>query len=176
MLDRVTKSNSLVRVQSWERRGLTIPQAAADVVRIDWPLQAGAVASGRADVICVGPTDWLVVAGSDLPEDELLETLAAAFHGSSFRATALTCALARIRIGGDHARALLSKACALDAQSADLMPGRAPRTLVAGLPVIIRCLERSSFECIVPLSYADYLMAWLADAAAEFAVTRPPGG
>jgi sarcosine oxidase subunit gamma len=161
----------LVRVQSWARRDLTIPPEAANALRTEWPLQAGAVARGRADVICIGPTDWLVVAGSELPEHELLQTLAAAFHGSSFCATPLSSALARIRIEGAHARALLSKACALDTQSADLAPGRAPRTLVAGLPVIIHCLAESNFECIVPLSYADYLMAWLGDAAAEFEPT-----
>ena len=168
MLSRVTEHTALIRVQSWTRSDRAIPREAANALRIDWPLQAGEVASGRAEVICINPTDWLVVAGIELPEEELLQILAAAFHGTPFRATALSSSLARVRIEGNHARALLSKACALDTQSADLTPSRAPRTLVAGLPAIIRCLHGPKFECIVPLSYADYLVAWLNDAAAEF--------
>jgi sarcosine oxidase, subunit gamma len=174
MLSRATERSTLVRVQSWARRERVVPREAANALRIEWPLQAGEVASGRAEVICINPTDWLVVAGIEFPEEELLQILAAAFLGTAFRATALSFSLARIRIEGDHARALLSKACALDTQSADLTPDRAPRTLVAGLPAIIRCLEGTKFECIVPLSYADYLMAWLGDAAAEFRVSVVP--
>jgi sarcosine oxidase, subunit gamma len=166
MLSRATEHSTLVRVQSWARRERVVPREAANALRIEWPLQAGEVASGRADVICINPTNWLVV-GIEFPEEELLQVLDAAFHGTPFRATALSSSLARIRIEGDHARALLSKACALDTQSADLTPGRAPRTLVAGLPAIIRCLDGLRFECMVPLSYADYLVAWLSDAAAE---------
>jgi sarcosine oxidase subunit gamma len=91
------------------------------------------------------------------------------FRGTSpFRVTDLSAAFARIRIGGAYARALLSKACALDVHSGELRPGRAPRTLVAGLPVIVRCVTDSGFECIVALSYSHYLMSWLTDAAQEF--------
>jgi heterotetrameric sarcosine oxidase gamma subunit len=87
---------------------------------------------------------------------------------SSCRATDLSAALARIRITGDPARALLSKACALDVHSDELRPGRAPRTLVAGLPTVVRCVADSAFECIVAQSYSRYLLAWLTDAAQEF--------
>jgi sarcosine oxidase gamma subunit len=59
----------------------------------------------------------------------------------------------------------------LDVYSEHLAPGRAPRTLIAGLPVVIRCLDAAVFECIAPLSYADYLLSWLTDAAAEFTAT-----
>lgn len=172
MLSRATEHTALVRVQSWARRERVVPREAANALRLEWPLQAGEVAGGRAEVICISPTDWLVVAGNEFPEEELLQALEAAFHDTPFRATALSSSLARIRIEGDQARALLSKACALDIESADLIPGRAPRTLVAGLPAIIRCLEGPRFECIVPLSYADYLLAWLSDAAAE--LWQPP--
>jgi heterotetrameric sarcosine oxidase gamma subunit len=167
MLSRVTQSSALVRVQSWTRRGLIIPQAAAEVLGTEWPLLAGTVAYGRADVICISPNDWLIVAGSGLAEDALAGCLAEALQDSSFRATTLSAALARIRLEGGEARALLSKACALDTQGADLRPGRAPRTLVAGLPVIVHCLTESSFELIVAGSYVDYVMRYLRDAAGE---------
>jgi hypothetical protein len=34
--------------------------------------------------------------------------------------------------------------------------------------VIVRRLESVVFECLAPLSYADYLLSWLTDAGAEF--------
>jgi sarcosine oxidase subunit gamma len=167
MLSRLTDRPTLVRVQSWDPHG-SAPEGAARLLELAWPLQVGAVASGRAEVICMGPTEWLVLSDSNVfREAPLLPALEEQLRGSSFRATELSSALARIRIEGSTARTLLSKACALDVHSDALAPGRAPRTLVAGLPVIIRSLGGTSFECLVSLSYADYLQKWLADAALE---------
>jgi sarcosine oxidase gamma subunit len=36
------------------------------------------------------------------------------------------------------------------------------------MPVIVWCTQLSTFECFVTVSYAEYLVSWLADAAAEF--------
>lgn len=167
MLSRLPSSAALIRVQNW-LRGASAPESVTRLLGLDWPHQAGEVARGNVDVICIGPTDWLVVSASDAGAEMLLEALQAAFQGSSFRATDFSSALARVRIDGGHGRALLAKACALDVYSESLAPGRAPRTLIAGLPVVIRCLESAVFECIAPLSYADYLLSWLTDANAEF--------
>jgi sarcosine oxidase subunit gamma len=168
MLSQLPLSDPLIRVQSWAR-GASAPESAERLLGLDWPFKAGdVVRDDRVDVICIGPTDWLVVAASAAGSDRLLHALEEAFRGSFFRATDFSAALARIRIGGAHGRALLSKACALDVYSGNLAPGRAPRTLIAGLPVVIRCLESDVFECLTPLSYADYLMTWLTDANAEF--------
>ncbi len=168
MLSRLTDSATMIRVQSWERQ-CAAPERAAQLLGVTWPLQAGAVASGRADVICVGPTEWLVLSSSEVSLDvPLMAALEEQLQGGSFRATDLSAAYARIRIEGPDAHSLLSKACALDVYSDALQSGRAPRTLVAGLPAVIRCLGPSTFECLVSLSYADYLQAWLSDAALEF--------
>ncbi len=162
MLELMTDAATLIRVQSWDRaRG--VPR----FFEIDCPAKVGSVASGaRGAVICTAPTDWLIVAALD---SGLARALDEQIRGTpSFRVTDLSAALARIRIAGAYARALLSKACALDAHYDELRPGRAPRTLVAGLPVILRCVADSDFECIVALSYSHYLVSWLTDAAQEF--------
>jgi heterotetrameric sarcosine oxidase gamma subunit len=164
MLSRSPNSAAMLRVQSWSR-GTRPPEAIERLLELDWPVQVGQVAQGALDVICIGPADWLLVskAGGDLVR-AVEETL----KGSSFRATNLSCAWARILIDGTAATALLRKACALDVGSPSLAPGRAARTLVAGVAVILRCLQPAVFECIAPSSYADYLLSWLADASAEF--------
>jgi heterotetrameric sarcosine oxidase gamma subunit len=167
MLSRVTKLGALIRVQSWERHGAIVPAVIAELMQLQWPARTGTVATGNVEVICINPADWLIVAGEGVSADELLVALRRGFHGGSLRATDLSHALGRICIEGADARPLLSKTCALDVGSSfELIPGRAPRTLVAGIPTIIRCLAPTSFELIVALSYVEWLMAWLGDAAA----------
>jgi heterotetrameric sarcosine oxidase gamma subunit len=169
MLSRITEPTALIRLQSWGTP-TAAPEPLERLLEVDWPFNAGSAVTGRAHVICIAPDDWLIHSESAVSGPALFEAVVEALRGSSFRATDLSCALARIRIDGHQALQLLSKACALDVKS-DLVPGRAPRTLVAGLAVVVQCVETSTFECIVPLSYCDYLMAWMKDAAAEFAVT-----
>jgi sarcosine oxidase, subunit gamma len=170
MLSVLTDAANVIRVQSWER-GTRVPEPVARLLGIKWPSQVGAVAchGDELAVICIGPTDWLVLSGSGAT---LAQALDEQLRGSSFRAIDLSSAFARVRIDGAYARALLSKVCALDVHSDELRPGRAPRTLVAGLPVVVRCLAESVFECIVALSYCDYLVSWLSDAAREFSSDR----
>jgi sarcosine oxidase subunit gamma len=171
MLSRLPSSAAMLRVQSWSR-GAQPPEAMGRLLKLDWPVHIGQVAqSGALDVVCIGPTDWLLVsqAGGDL--GWLFEAIEESLQGSSFRATDLSCAWVRILINGAAAPALLAKACALDVGSPNLAPGGAVRTLVAGVAVVLRCLEPTAFECIAPSSYADYLLSWLTDASAEFNTT-----
>ena len=165
MLSRNTQSSALIRVQSWERHGGIAPEVVAELLQLRWPMGTGVVATGRVDVICINPADWLIVAREDGSAGELVAALQRGFHGSSFRATDLSHALGRVRIAGDGARLLLSRVSALDVRSSsELIPGCAPSTLVAGLPAVVRCLSPTSFELIVSSSYVEFLMAWLRDA------------
>lgn len=166
MLSRLPNSAALIRVQSWSR-GARPPEAIERLLEIDWPTQVGEVAGGDLGVICIGPADWLLVSQSEVDPGRVLQAVEEALQGSSFRATDISSTLVRIRINGAAAPAFLSKMCALDVSSPSFAPGRAPRTLVAGLPVVVRRLEPAVFECLAPLSYADYLLSWLADANAE---------
>jgi sarcosine oxidase, subunit gamma len=157
---------SIVRVQSWDSEALA-PRAVEGVLRIAWPEKTGAVARGRADILCIGPTDWLVVAPN--PEAApLLQRLEAAFVGSTFRTTNVSQALARIQIDGPEVRDLLAKGCFVDLQPPLFPPGHSARTRFAGMPVILHCTGADTFECIVASSFLEYLVSWLTDAALEF--------
>lgn len=166
MLRSVLKPHAIIRVQSWAGEAL-VPSVAADNLGVDWPKKTSTVASGHVDIICVGPTDWLVLA-ADPDATPWLRRLEALFQGGSFRATNVSQALARIEIEGPEVRDLLAKGCALDLHPSTFPPGCSTRTRFAGLPVVVCCVRHSTFELIVPLSYADYLMAWLEDAELEF--------
>jgi sarcosine oxidase subunit gamma len=170
MLKSLLDPCGIIRVQAWDRE-LPAPVVVEQVLDVAWPTATGAVASGGyADILCTGPTDWLIVS-TDPGVEPLLERLRKAFDCSAYRATNMSSALRRSQIEGTHARALLSKGCGLDVDPRTFPPGRCARTRLAGMPVIVRCTEESTFQCIVAASYVDYLDSWLADAALEFSGT-----
>jgi sarcosine oxidase subunit gamma len=168
MRRQVLGASSIARVQSWISEALA-PTAVENLLGAPWPRKTGAVASGRADIICVGATDWLVQAGES-DGAEWLDQLVAAFAGSPFRATNIADALVRIEIEGPEVHDLLSKGCSLDLHPPRFPVGRFARTRFAGMPVIVRCTGTFTFELLVTRSYVDFLLAWLADAELEFQI------
>ena len=51
---------SIIRVQTWDC-GASAPSKVEQVVGTPWPQETGAVAKGRADILCTGPSDWWVL-------------------------------------------------------------------------------------------------------------------
>jgi sarcosine oxidase, subunit gamma len=137
------------------------------VLGVAWPEEVGATGNGHADILCIGPTDWLVIA-RDPDVTGLLHGLEAAFEGSAFRATNVSQALTRMAIEGSDARVLLTKGTALDLDPTCFPPGRCARIRFADLPLIVRCTRMAAFELIVASSYHEYLISWLNDAEVEF--------
>jgi sarcosine oxidase, subunit gamma len=166
MLKRLLDTGSIIRVQTWNSAA-TPPSSIEILLQVAWPTITGTVASGRADILCIGPTDWLLLA-IDPDASALLQRLDEASDASDFRATNVSQTLARIRIEGPEVRDLLAKGCSLDLHPPLFPPGRAARTRFAGMPVIVRCTGAAAFDLIVTRSYLDYLMSWLADAELEF--------
>jgi sarcosine oxidase subunit gamma len=159
----------MIRIQSWDSEALA-PATVNDVFGVAWPQKTGTVASGRVDIICLGPTDWLVLA-ADPDATSWLHQFDALFQGSAFWATNVSQALIRIQTEGPEVRDLLAKGCSIDLHPPLFPPGRSARTRFAGMPVIVRCVRDSTFELIVTLSYADYFLSWLDDATLEFEPT-----
>lgn len=166
MLKRVLDPCSIVRIQTWDSAAIA-PAAVTEVFGVTWPQKTGTVVCGRVDIICVGPTDWLVLA-TDPDATPWLHRLDALFQASTYRATNVSQALIRIEIDGPEMRDLLAKGCSLDLHPPLFPPGRAARTRFAGMSVIVRCTGTSKFQLIVTQSYADFALSWLADAELEF--------
>ena len=160
----VLDSCTIFRVQNWAIAA-SAPAAARQLLGLEWPMRTGTGVTGRrADVVCVGPTEWLVIAPDERDSTLLFKPLADAFTDSPFRATDLSSALVRIRLEGGSVRSLLSQGCGMDFHPEQFPAGQSARTRLAGMPVVLRCMEVAGFECIVSRSYQDYLLAWLADA------------
>jgi sarcosine oxidase, subunit gamma len=167
MIKSPAHSASISRVQTWDSTA-SVPLDVERALDVAWPTEVGTVTcASAADILCTGPTDWLVIAtNEDLPG--LREQLAAAFQGNPFRATDVSIALARIEINGPDSRDVLAKGCSLDLHPSRFPPGRCARTRFAAMPVVVRCTQANEFDCIVARSYRDYLLSWLEDAALEF--------
>jgi len=167
MLKTVLGASSIIRIQSWDIQSAA-PATIESALGVSWPRTTGTIARGRTDVLCIGPTDWLVLADNTDADAILRKWFDEALEGTSFRATNVSQALSRIEIKGPEVRDLLAKGCSLDLHPPIFPPGRVLRTRFAGMPVIIRCSGTSTFELIVARSYIDYLNLWLDDAALEF--------
>ncbi len=161
----LAQARTLIRVQSWAIPA-SIPSQIEQALHVTWPTRTGEVVSGPVDVVCIGPSEWLVSA-ADSQGGPLLQLLNDAFAGTSLRATDVSSALTCIRIEGPDARVLLSKGCSIDFHPQAFPTARSARTRLAGLPVVLRCFEDAHFECFVSRSYQQYLLSWLRDAAVE---------
>ena len=164
MLSQVLDPCSIVRVQSWEVPA-SAPSALEQVVGASWPREVGAVTSGLVDVLCIGPTDWLVI-GHDPDSGALSRRLGTALLGSPLRATDMSQGLSRVEVEGPEVREFLLKGCSLDLHPECFPQGRCARTRLAGIPTVLHCRNSSRFEGIVAASYQEYLLAWIADASA----------
>src|SRR5580658_6153186 len=153
MLSRVLEPCGILRVQAWDSKLTGLPKPAGfakaeQALGATWPDLVGATAYGHADILCTGPTDWLVIT----PVPDVTKLL----HGLGEA------------IEGPDARVLLTKGTSVDLDPTCFPPGRCARTRFADIPLIVRCIRMSAFELIVASSYHDYLIAWLTDAAREF--------
>jgi sarcosine oxidase subunit gamma len=130
-------------------------------------------ASGCA--VWLGPDEWLLVDGPDRG-DEIAAALRGALAGTRHSVTDVSAARTVIEIAGADARLVLAKGCPLDLHASEFAPPRTAQTLLAKSRVLIQCVDASpEFRLFVAASFADYLAAWLLDAAAECAAARAAG-
>lgn len=118
---------------------------------------------GDARLDWAGKNCWHLVTGADVDFDlaQALAGLAAVSDASD----GLLC----LGINGPQAVALLSKGCVLDLDG--FQPGQCATTLMAHTRLQILRHSLSSFELMVPASYAASFWEWLSLSAAEFGMT-----
>jgi heterotetrameric sarcosine oxidase gamma subunit len=154
---------SIVHVQSWDITARA-PTTIHDVLGTAWPHEVGAVASGLVDILCVGPTDWLMV--DSIPGvGERRDKIRTALLETPLRATDRSHSLMRLEFAGPGVREFLLQTCSLDLHR--FPPARCARTRFAGVPAILRCHDPLKFEGIVSTSHKEYLTTWIAGAFAS---------
>lgn len=136
--------------------------AAFGVVPPAVPCRAAQV-GGRA-AIWLGPDEWLLIAEAEDAHAvgaQLAEALAQELHSLvdvSHRQVALD-------LGGRGAARLLSAGCPLDLHADAFTSGMAARTLFAKAEIVLWRQADDRFRLEVWRSFADYVVALLADAA-----------
>jgi sarcosine oxidase subunit gamma len=121
------------------------------------PVEPGTwLRSGEADVLWLGPDEWLVVGEADLVRSEDV-----AVTDVSAQRTTLV-------IAGPGARDLLAHGCALDLHPSVFGPGRCAQTTLALAQVVLVAREDDEFWILVRASLARYLADWVTDAAVDY--------
>ena len=141
--------------------------AVAQVAGVDLPREPGRW--NRADhsqAYWLGPDEWLlVVEGDDGLNVE--GRLRDALYGD-FSVVDVTGAQVQFELSGPDAGKVLQKSSPYDFHPRNLPPGRCAQTVFARSTALVGAREDGAFDIVLRRSYADYLMRWLADAAAEY--------
>jgi sarcosine oxidase, subunit gamma len=144
-------------------------RAAADIglaLGVPLPTQPGTFASASADVLWLGPDEWLVVGAPG--RDDIEALLRSAAGDAHVGVTDVSAQRTALLVGGPKARDLLAHGCALDLHPREFGPGRCAQTMLARAQVVLAAKEGDDFHVFVRSSFAGYLADWILDAAVEY--------
>lgn len=136
------------------------------------PLEPNKVSAGDAvSAIWLGPDEWYLRTAHGAERDTAV-TLEQALAGQHVAINPVGSGLATLEFGGAHARDVLEKGCTLDLHPRAFGEGQCAQTLLAKANVLL-CPRgaQPAYEIVVRRSLADYLFAWLTDAADEFGMS-----
>ena len=141
--------------------------AVVEVAGVDLPREPGTWnAADRSRAYWLGPDEWLlVVEGGDGLAIE--RRLRAALDGR-FSVADVTGAQIQLELSGPDAADVLHKSSPYDFHPRNFPPGRCAQTVFAKATALVAAREDGAFDIVFRRSYADYLMRWLDDAAAEY--------
>lgn len=141
---------------------------AANALGAALPFTPNVFARGEAaTAYWLGPGEWLL-ATPDGSESALEERLRQALAGCRSAVVDVSGAYALFELGGQNAEEVLRKSSPYDFHPAVFAPPRCAQTVFAKTHALIAARPDRCFELIVRASYADYVRAWLAAAAAEY--------
>jgi len=147
-----------------ERQTPELRAALASLDCTELPRPGFRVASGASQLMCIGPSIYLLV------EENGAENAALRLDGGIGRAFSaavdLRDAWTRLVIVGDKAADLLSTGCVLDFHPRAFPPERCAATGMARMHVIVTRVKLQEFHLLIGRSYALSLWEWLSDAAA----------
>ncbi len=135
------------------------------------PALMASAETGRADVLGLGPDEWLILAEPD-NVGALATELSAALGTVHHAVVVVSDRMIGIGVAGRRARDVLAAGCPLDLHPAVFAPGAATRTLLGKAAVVLRRPDPAErYELWVNGSFAPYLWLFLRNAALEFGVT-----
>ncbi len=138
------------------------------------PPPACRVRPGKGDLqlIWLGPDEWLAVAPPD--QAHLAGVLSQALAGQHVAVNDVSDNYTTIQVSGPQSIELLAKGCPLDLHPLAFPNGGCAQSLVAKAEVILvrdDTLSELRFHLMLRPSFAEYLWAWLSDAAGEYGLS-----
>lgn len=142
--------------------------AVAEALRTALPVEPNTTASGGARrVLWLGPDEWLVVAPPDERPGLELE-LRAALGAKPGAVVDVSAERTVLELSGPRAREVLMKGCSIDLHRSAFAVGQCAQTGLARAQVVLMPTRDEAYWIFVRSSFADYLIAWLQDAIAEY--------
>lgn len=128
---------------------------------------------GAHSVLWLGPDEWLVV--SQTAPESLVASLQSAAADGRAQVVDISANRTVIEVSGRAARAVLDKGCPADLHPRAFADNMAITTSLARVPILLWKIDAHTFRVMPRASLAQYVAAWLLDAALEFASPLPAG-
>ncbi len=128
---------------------------------------------GKKTALWLGPNEWLII--TEQPEN-LHKKLTKMLKDHHVSVLIVTDSRTTISVSGKHARDVLKKGCGLDLHPNTFGPGDCAQTAFASTQVLIhqtsetKGTKYATYHISVNRSFAEYVWAWLEDAAQEYGV------
>lgn len=133
---------------------------------LPWPLAPNTVAKGDGvRVLWLGPTEWVV---EQLPAAEVAARAARACGATLHHVADVSEGRVVFELAGPKARELLAKGCSLDLHPRVFAPGQCAQTLLQHANIMLESLEGGALRFYTDRSIAQWVAAWLEDAALEY--------
>ncbi|MFT5013258.1 MAG: sarcosine oxidase subunit gamma [Dinoroseobacter sp.] len=118
----------------------------------------------------VSPDEWLLTA----PADELFDLESRLRSETSGHVALVNVSGGQtvLQLEGNAAIEVLMKSTGYDVHPLNFAVGKVVTTTLGRAQVLLRRSDEMSYELVIRRSFADYLFAWLQDAAAEFGVVH----
>jgi sarcosine oxidase subunit gamma len=172
---RLAEAPFLTQVTLRATPGSAAAEAAGRALGAPLPVTPNTVsAAGDTEALWMGPDEWLVV-GPDAARAGLVAALEDAAAGEHATVVDVSAHRTVVEIAGAHATDVLRKGCSIDLDPVAFGPGRCAQTAVARAHVILQArTAEPSYRVFARASFAEYVAAWLLDAAAEYRGAPPP--
>ncbi len=123
---------------------------------------------GEADVLWLGPDEWLLIAERG-QEQTLGDSLREAIGDADGAVTDVSAQRTAVALTGPKVREVLARGCSIDLHPRVTPIGSCVQTLLAqtGVVIVVRDELASDFLLLVRSSFAGYFGDWLIDACRE---------
>ena len=114
----------------------------------------------------ISPDEWLIT----VPEADTFEVESALRTAIDSHVAIVNVSGGQtiLQLQGDEAETVLRKSTPYDVHASNFPVGKVVTTAFAQTQVLMRRLDTDAFELVIRRSFADYIWAWLRDAAEEF--------